>query len=83
MKATSRTTQILGLMIGLTLAGAAFAYADGNGGVGNGNGNGNDKHGNPPAAPEPGIFLMVTAGIALGGGYILWRRRNLKINPAA
>ena len=31
-----------------------------------------------PAAPEPEILVMVASGLALGGGYVLWRRRSRK-----
>ena len=77
MKSSSRTTLMLGIVIGMALAGTAFAQ---NGGVGNGN----DKHhgGTPPAAPEPGLLLMAASGIALGGGYIMWRRKQTKHTPA-
>ncbi len=84
MKTHSRTGLVLGLIVGMALASAAFADAGGgnntdgtdngkgNGGVNNGNGN------NTPAAPEPGIWLMAASGLALGGGYLLWRRKQLK-----
>ncbi len=78
MKASSRTTLVLGLIVGLALAGSALAGTDngnGNGGHNNGKGGG----GSPPAAPEPGVWVLATAGIALGGGYILWRRRQPKL----
>ena len=76
MKSNSSTIITLGLLIVLSFAGAALAQ---NGGVGNGNGNGNDKHGgSPPAAPEPGLLFMAASGLALGGGYIAWRRKLSK-----
>jgi len=72
------------LLVGMAMASTAFADAGGgndskgsdngkgNGGQNNGNGNGDGA----PAAPEPGIALMVTAGVMLGGGYLVLRRRQ-------
>ena len=81
MKSSSRTALMLGIVIGMALASTAFAQ---NGGVGNGNGNGNGKHGGgtPPAAPEPGLLLMAVSGVALCGGYIVWRRKQSKQTSA-
>ena len=79
MKTRSKVTLALVMVIGLAMAGAAVAQ---NGGVGNDNGNGNDKH-RPPAAPEPGLLLMAASGVALGGGYIVWRYKLLKNKSAA
>ena len=71
----TNTTLAVGLIIGLTLAGTALAGSDnGNGNGGNNNGKGNG--GSPPAAPEPGLLLMVASGLALGGGYLLWRSKQ-------
>ena len=71
------TILVLGLVLGLALAGTAFAGTDnGNGNGGNNNGNGNGKGGTPPAAPEPGLLLMVASGLALGGGYLVWRSKQ-------
>jgi len=84
MKASSKMGLVLGMVVAMSMASAAFADAgggndshgsdngNGNGGVNNGGGNGGT-----PAAPEPGIILMATAGIALGGGYLLWRRNRV------
>ena len=36
----------------------------------------------PPAAPEPSLLLMATVGLALGGCYIMWRRKQAQQTPA-
>jgi len=91
MKTSSKMTLVLGLIASMAMASAAFADAGGGNpsdGTDNGNGNGGvnngkDKGDGTPAAPEPGIWLMAAAGVALGGGYIVWRRKQLKSSPAA
>jgi hypothetical protein len=93
VKTGSKTVLMLGLLVGMALAGTAFADAGGgnltdgtdngigNGGVNNGGGNGGGNNGGgnntPPAAPEPGQMLMAAAGVMLVGGYILWRRNRV------
>ncbi len=82
-----KTSSKLVIAMGLCMALAASAFADAGGGNptdgsdnGKGNGgvnNGKDKGGGAPAAPEPTVVLMVVAGLVLGGGYIVWRRKQL------
>jgi len=56
------------LILGLTFASAALATPPP---VSPGDG------GEVPATPEPGLMLMAVLGLALGGLYLLWRRRHL------
>ena len=71
MKSSSLTRVWVVLILGLTFASAALATpvspSDG-GGV--------------PSAPEPGLMLMAVSGLVLGGGYIVWRRMQLKSKSA-
>ena len=92
MKTSSRTILVLGLIAGIAMANMTFADAGGgNGSSGSDNGKGNGGHnngggnggGNVPAAPEPGLMLMAASGIALGGGYIVWRRKQTKHTSAS
>lgn len=68
MKSCSLTRVWVAAILGLTIAGRALATPPP---VSPGEG------GDVPAAPEPGLLLMAVLGLALGGGYILWRRRQL------
>ena len=82
MKTCSKTALVLGMIASMALASAAFADAGGGNptdGTDNGKGNGgvNNGNGGVPAASEPGILILAVAGVALGGGYIVWRRLHL------
>jgi hypothetical protein len=61
-------------------AGKANGNANGNGnggGNGNGNANGNANGGGPPGAPLPALgATLVGQGLALFGGYLMYRRRR-------
>jgi len=63
MKRFARKNLWPALILGLSFASTALAVPVSPGDNG------------PPAAPEPGLILMVVAGLVLGGGYILLRRR--------
>jgi len=67
MKSNSLTRLWAVLVLGLTFACTALATpaaspSDG-GGV--------------PSAPEPSLIVLAICGLALGGGYVLWRRRHM------
>jgi len=32
----------------------------------------------PPAAPEPSVYIMLAAGLLVGGGYAIYRHRKAK-----
>ncbi len=67
------TTAGLVLLLSLTLTSTAMADAGGTPHEGS-QGIGNVGQSDVPAAPEPGILIMAASGLALGGGYIGWRR---------
>ena len=72
MKSSSLTRVWVVLILGLTFASVALATPP----VSPGDGGG------VPSAPEPGLMLMAVSGLVLGGGYIVWRRMQLKSKSA-
>ena len=78
VKTSSTTVLALGCVIVMALTGAATAGSDNANDI---NAQKKGKGGGVPAAPEPGLLLMAASGVALGGGYIFWRRRQSKNTP--
>jgi hypothetical protein len=67
MKRYSQIVRWLPLIVTLMLAGMAAAQGASQ----------SQRVEVPPPTPEPGLLLMAISGLALGGGYVLWRRRQL------
>ena len=71
MKTSSWTAMWVLLIFALSAASAAWAVPDPA-----------TPRTPPPAAPEPGLLLMVACGLALGGGYLVWRNKQSKSKSA-
>jgi len=76
-----RTTVWLVLFLSLSLAGVAAGQSSGP--QGGGIPGPVAQCVAPPAAPEPGILILSAIGVALSGGFVVWRRRksNGRNNP--